>query len=95
MRFSPSQSTPGGCFIAFLGLFPAAFGILGAWGLVRWFALPMDRRVIDDTFWTIVAALSIGWGVAIILWVVAFRILRNTDFRGYRSRDPDRRSMKW
>ena len=95
MSDSPTQSTPGGCFLGFLGLLPASFGVIGIWGMLKWITLPDGSRSVDALFWMIVAALTVGWGGAAILWFWAIRALRNTDFRGYNSRDPDRTGLKW
>ena len=91
----PTQSTPGGCLLGLLGGFFAVLGILGGWAFRLWLKLPADERMFDGTFWISVGATTIGSAAAAILWLLAVRTLRNTDFRGYDSRDPDNKGIKW
>jgi len=91
----PTQSTPGGCFIAVTAMFPAAVAMLGFWGLVKWVQLPVEIRHFDSRFWMLAGAAGIGSLIAIGILMLSARILRSTDFRGYDSRDPDRTNLKW
>jgi len=92
---TPTQSTPGGCFIAATALLPGVVAALGFWGLIKWVNLPVADRHVDSRLWTLAAAASIGSVMAIGLIYLSIRILRSTDFRGYDSRDPDRKNLKW
>ena len=92
---TPTQSTPGGCFIATLAILPGGVATLGLWGFVKWVGLPVAVRHVDSRFWTFAAAFFIGSAVALGLILLSIRILRSTDFRGYDSRDPDRKNLKW
>ncbi len=91
----PTQSTPGGCILGLIGVFFGAFGCIGVWGLCRWTSLPTEHRSIDSVFWLILAATVIGIGSAALFFLWAIKVLRNTDFRGYDSRDPDKKGLKW
>ena len=91
----PTQSTPGGCLLGLIGAFFAAFGILGVWGLCRWITLPTEDRATDSVFWLIITAIVLGIGFAVLFFLWAIKVLRNTDFRGYDSRDPDKTGLKW
>lgn len=92
---TPTQSTPGGCFIAVSAILPGGVAALGFWGLIKWVQLPVTDRHVDSRFWTFAAAAFIGSVIAIGLFYLSIRILRSTDFRGYDSRDPDRKNLKW
>lgn len=92
---TPTQSTPGGCFIGTLAILPGGVAALGFAGLIKWLQLPVSSRHVDAGFWTFAAAACIGSLIAIGLVYLSIRILRATDFRGYDSRDPDRRNLRW
>ena len=47
---TPSQSTPGGRFIATIAMLPGTVAGLGFWGLVKWVGLPVADRHIDSRF---------------------------------------------
>lgn len=40
----PTKAVPGGCVIAFLGLFPIAFGVLFGWGAWKLWRVAPDER---------------------------------------------------
>ena len=90
-----TQSTPAGCFIGTLALIPLLLASLGAWGLYRWCALPMQSRHVDQRFWLLLGALIGGLFAAFLIMVMAVRILRATDFKSYDSRDPSQPFLKW
>lgn len=90
-----TQSTPAGCFIGALALFPLVCSGLGGFGLFRWCQLPSESRHIDQRFWILVCACAGGLVVAaIILWIAA-RVLKASDLRDYDSRDPKQTNLKW
>ncbi len=92
---TPTQSTPGGCFIGSLALFPLGFAVLGAYGLFKWAMLPNDDRHIDGQFWFLTVATVLGLLATLGILYLAYRILKTTDLRGYDSRDPGQSSLKW
>jgi H+/Cl- antiporter ClcA len=91
----PTQSTPGGCLLGLIGVFFAAFGALGVWGLYRWISLPARDKSTDSVFWFILTVIVTGIGCAVLFFLWAIKVLRNTDFRGYDSKDPDKKGLKW
>jgi hypothetical protein len=90
-----TQSTPAGCFIGATAIVPLLFAGLGAFGLYRWWALPVESRHFDQRFCFLVAALVSGLLVACLIIAIAVRILRATDLKGYDSRDPAQPFLKW
>lgn len=92
---TPTQSTPGGCFIGVTALFPALFAVLGAYGIWKWAGLPVNERHFDSRFWLLASATAGGCLLTLILLAVARRILKSTDFKGYDSRNPDQPNLKW
>lgn len=90
-----TQSTPAGCFVGSLALFPMVVSGLGLFGLYRWWHLPIEQRVLDHRFWMLVAAVILGALAAIGLLFAARRILGATDFRGYDSRDRGEPPLKF
>lgn len=92
---APSQSVPGGCVIGFLAIIPAMACGLGCWGLIKWATFPLKVRSFDDRFWILAATVGVGALATLLLLVISVKALRATDFRGYDSRDPDRKNLKW
>jgi amino acid transporter len=90
-----TQSTPAGCFIGAISIVPLLFAGLGAFGLYRWWALPVESRHFDQRFWFLVGAVIGGLLVACFIIVIAVRILRATDLKAYDSRDPSQPFLKW
>lgn len=92
---TPTQSTPGGCFIGTLALFPFGVAVLGAYGIMKWVMLPYEDRHFDDRFWMLLGATVLGslatWGIL----YVAHRILKSTDLREYDSRDLKGSGLQW
>lgn len=77
-----------------LSILTAPFAIAGAVGLIRWCRLPPAQRHLDDAFWFMIMATVGGALATAILWRLALRLLRATDFRNYDSRDPDEPPLK-
>ena len=90
-----TQSTPAGCFIGSIAIVPLLVAGLGALGLYRWWALPVESRHFDQRFWLLVGALVGGLLVACLIIIIAARILRATDLKAYDSRDPAQPFLKW
>lgn len=95
MLRTPTQSTPAGCFIATLGLFPLAASGLGAYGLFRWFLLPAEHRHLDQRFWLLLTAFIAGTLMALLLFAVGIKLLRSSNLRDYDSKDPKESNLKW
>jgi hypothetical protein len=95
MHRRPTQGTPAGCFVGTLALFPFAFLVGGVWGLAKWWLLSANDRHMDGHFHFLLACVGGGALLTVILARLAIRILRTTDFRGYDSRDPDQKGLKW
>jgi hypothetical protein len=93
--YPPSHSTPGGCFIGVTALFPASYGALSAYGLVKWMLLPAKLRHVDTRFWFLLGSTLLGLLLTVGIIYLAIRVLRTTDFRGYDSKKPGQPSLKW
>jgi hypothetical protein len=91
----PSQSTPAGCLVGFLALFPAVISALGWYGLYQWSQLPPKSQVIDKNFWALLVAAVLGPPLALILMKVAKRIVKATNFSGYNPRDSSEPTIKF
>jgi hypothetical protein len=91
----PSQSTPAGCLVGFLALFPAVISALGWYGLYQWSQLPHKSQVIDKNFWALLVAAVLGPPLALILMKVAKRILKATNFSGYNPHDSSEPTIKF
>lgn len=91
----PTHSTPLGCLVGFVALFPAVISVLGWYGLYQWSQLPAKAQVIDKNFWALLAAAVLGPLLAAILMKVAKRILKATDFRGYNPSDSREPTIKF
>lgn len=92
---SPTQSTPGGCFIGVIAIVPLSIAALGGFGLLKWIQLPAAQRNFDARFWMFAGAGVIGALAAAGILYLSIRVLRATDFRNYDSRDPDNKNLKW
>lgn len=95
MLRTPTQSTPAGCFVATLGLFPLAASGLGAYGLYRWFLLPVEHRHFDQRFWLLLAAFIGGTFITFLMLTFGIKLLRSSKFRNYDFRDPKEPNLKW
>lgn len=91
----PAQSTPVGCLVGFMALFPAVISGLGWYGLYQWSQLPPERQAIDKNFWALLVAAVLGLLFAVLLMKVAKRILKAADFRGYNPRDSYEPTIKF
>lgn len=92
---TPTQGTPGGCFVGTLAMFPLGFAALGSFGLYKWAMLPAAHRHIDDRFWFLIGVTVVGLLTTVGLLYLSYRILRSTDLRGYDSRDPKQTGLRW
>jgi len=92
---TPTQGTPGGCFLGTIAFFPAAICAFGFCGLYKWLHLPDHSRHFDNLFWLFAGSVLLGALFTLGILVVTIRVIRSTDFRGYDSRDPDQRGLKW
>ena len=90
-----TQSTPAGCFIGALAVVPLMASVVAGYGFYQWCHLPVKSRHVDENFWVLVSVLVCGVLLALALAVIARRVLRSTDFRGYDSRDPSESNLKW
>ena len=92
---APTQSTPAGCFIGSLALFPFVFSIIGTVGLYQWCMLPVIDRHVDGRFWYMTAATFGGLLGTVGLIFISHRMLKSANLRGYDSRDSNQPNVKW
>ena len=59
------------------------------------FPLASESRQLNAYFWTMLAALIGGGLVTVLLVVLCYRCLKNTDFHGYDADDPNGPKVKW
>ena len=60
MYIPPTKATPGGCVVAFLGLFPVVIGILLSLAVWKGFQVPADER--SEEWLSGILQLG-GWGL--------------------------------
>ena len=92
---TPTQSTPGGCFVGALAIFPGGVTVLGPYGLYNWAMVPVVDRHFDDQFWWLVRVVGIGLLATLGVFYLSYRMLKVSDLRNYDSRNTDEPSLKW
>lgn len=86
MEGYPTKGSPLGCFTGVLSLVPLAFAGLSTWGLFRWAGAPEDQRP-EGSLGILLTGLGIGLPGFLLLAWLSVRILRGTDWKGYKPDD--------
>ena len=92
---TPDKGTSGCVLIGLSAFPPAGLGAYAWWGLAKWWQLPVSERHFDGRFWAVSAIAVVGPLLGLALLMLARRIYRNTDFRGYDPSDPKGPRIKW
>lgn len=86
MEGRATKGSPLGCFTGVLALIPLAFALASAWGLVRWWSAPENKRP-EGSLGILLTGFGFGaLAFGLLAWL-SLRILRSTDWKRYKPED--------